>query len=232
MLEAGFWALVAASSLVVGAAVALSFDVPRRVVGAAMAFGAGSLIGALAYELIPGPSVSDLEVWISFGTGAVVFYVADWLLERRSSVASVSGEGESIALGALLDGVPESIVLGMSTVVQSGVSVGFLVAVFVSNVPESLSATAEMRASWSRRRIYAMWGGIALVSGVAGALGYVVADSVPSFDGNVVQAFAGGAVLTMLVDSMMPEAVAEGGKIVALLTALGFAVAAILTTLE
>jgi ZIP family zinc transporter len=230
MLQAGWWALFAASSLVVGAVLALLFDVPRRVVGATMAFGAGALIGALAYELIPAPNVSDVKVWIGFGLGALVFYGADWLLERRGS--GVTGEGESIALGALLDGVPESIVLGMSVVIHAGVSVGFLVAVFVSNIPESLSATAEMRAAWSTRRIVVMWLAVAIIAGIAGALGYLVADQLPAVDGSYVQAFAGGAVLTMLVDSMMPEAVAEGGKIVALLTALGFAVAAILTTFE
>jgi zinc transporter, ZIP family len=168
MLEAGLWAAAAAASLVVGAWLARRFTISRRVVGAAMGFGAGALVGALAYELIPTSNVSDGWIWSSFGVGALVFYGADTLLERQDKGGGTEGAGLTIALGALLDGVPESTVLGMSVAVGGSVSVGFLVAVFMSNVPESLSATA--------------------------------------FE--------------------------QGGRIVALLTALGFAVAAVLTLLD
>jgi ZIP family zinc transporter len=230
MVEAGLWALVAASSLVVGAFIAQSFNVPKPIVGSAMGFGAGALIGALAYELIPTENVSDGWVWTCFGVGALVFYAADAQLERRSNGGASAGL--SIALGALLDGVPESMVLGMSVALGGSVSAGFLVAVFVSNVPESLSATAEMRDSHQRAWIYRLWIGIAVVSGFAGAFGWLLADVLPGADGRYVQAFAAGAVLTMLADSMMPEAFEEGGRPVALLTALGFAVAAVLTLLD
>jgi zinc transporter, ZIP family len=230
MLEAGAWALLAAASLVVGSLIAQRVDVSRRVVGMSMGFGAGALIGALAYELIPPSNVSDWVIWTSFGAGALVFYVADGTLERRSGGGP--GTGTALALGALLDGVPESLVLGMSLAVGGSVSAGFLVAVFVSNVPESLSATAEMRGQHSATWITRMWISIAVLSGIAGAIGYVVADQVPGADGRYVQAFAAGAVLTMLASSMMPEAFEEGGRIVALLTSLGFAVAAVLTLLD
>jgi ZIP family zinc transporter len=228
MLEAGAWAGVGAASLVLGAFVALRYRVSSRQVGEAMGFGAGALIAALAYELIPNENVSDIQIWISFGLGAIVFYVADSLLERRGA----SGSGETIALGALLDGVPESLVLGMSLGVGGSVSVGFLAAVFVSNVPESLSATAAMRTSRSAREIYRLWIAITVVAVIAGAVGYAIVDNIPDVDGRYVQAFAAGAVLTMLADSMIPEAFEQGGKRVALLTAIGFAIAAVLTTLE
>jgi ZIP family zinc transporter len=160
------------------------------------------------------------------------------LLDRASSAAGNRdggggrGNGETIALGALIDGVTESMVLGMSLAVGGSVSLGFLVAVFVSNIPESLSATAELVATRSRRSIYKLWASITLASAVAGGLGYLIIDQIPSVDGRYVQAFAGGAVLTMLADGMMPDAFQQGGRRVALLTALGFAVAAVLTTLE
>jgi ZIP family zinc transporter len=230
MLQAGLWALFAALSLVVGAYVGQRYAVPRRIVGAAMGFGAGALVGALAYELIPSANVSDWWIWGSFGLGALVFAGADALLERRS--ADDAGAGLSIALGALLDGVPESTVLGMSVAVGGSVSVGFLVAVFVSNVPESLSATAQLRSSHSARWIFRLWTVIALLSGLAGALGYAVANRLPGADGRYVQAFAGGAVLTMLAGTMMPEAFEEGGRVVPLVTSLGFTVAAVLTLLD
>jgi zinc transporter, ZIP family len=230
MLQAGLWALFAALSLVIGAFVGQAFAVPGRIVGAAMGFGAGALLGALAYELIPSANVSDGWIWASFGAGALVFAGADALLERRS--ADDAGAGLAIALGALLDGVPESTVLGMSVAVGGSVSFGFLVAVFVSNVPESLSATTQMRSSHTSRWIYRLWILIAVVSGLAGAVGYAFAKWLPGADGRYVQAFAGGAVLTMLAGSMMPEAFEEGGRVVPLVTSLGFAVAAVLTLLD
>lgn len=246
MLAAALWALLAASSLLVGAFVALTFSVPTRVVGQAMGFGAGALVGSLAYELIPHTSVSEAWIWFWFGSGAITFFVADGLVERYAarprprrggaatdaSAGPTGGGGVQIALGALLDGVPESLVLGMGIAVGGTVSIGFLVAVFVSNVPESLSSAGSMQADRSAASIYRLWLGIALASAIAGAAGYGIATHLPGVDGTMVQAFAGGAVLTMLADSMFPEAFEDGGRTVGLLTALGFAVAAVLTTLE
>jgi ZIP family zinc transporter len=229
MLAAGLWALFAASSLLLGSFIAQQFAPAKRLVGETMGFGAGALIAALAYELIPNDNVADVQIWVCFGAGALLFYTADSLLERRSTDGA---PGQTIALGALLDGVPESIVLGISLAVGGSVSVGFLVAVFVSNIPESLSSTADMAATRTASAIYRMWISIAVASGIAGALGFAIADALDTFDGRYVQAFAAGAVLTMLADSMMPEAFEEGGKRVALLTALGFAVAAVLTTVD
>jgi ZIP family zinc transporter len=230
VLEAAAWAGFGALSLVLGAFLALRFDIAPQYVGEAMGFGGGALIAALAYELIPNENVSDMQVWISFGIGALTFYVADQLITRGATGGE--GSGTTIALGALLDGVPESMVLGMSLGVGGSVSLGFLVAVFVSNIPESLSASADMRAAMAERTIYRLWGGLTLISAVSGAIGYALIEVIPASDGRYVQAFAAGAVLTMLADSLMPEAFEHGGKRVALLTALGFAVAAWLTTLE
>jgi ZIP family zinc transporter len=230
VLQAGLWAMLAAASLLAGAVVAEKFKVPGSLVGKAMGFGAGALVAAVAYELIPTNNVNDGLIWLSFGAGAVLFYVIDGAIERRSS--DLAGAGVAIALGALLDGIPESIVLGIGIAVGGSVSVGFLVAVAVSNFPESLSSTAVLRGSRSPAWVYRLWAGIALASGIAAALGYGVANLMSTVDGRYVQALAGGAVLTMLSDSMMPEAFREGGRPIALLTALGFAVAAVLTLLD
>jgi ZIP family zinc transporter len=228
--QAAAWALLAASSLLLGAFIAQTFRVSEQMLGGAMAFGAGALIGALAYELIPSENVSDVVVWLSFGGGALVFYGLNGLITGNETGGESAGR--EIALGALLDGVPESIVLGMTVAFGGEVSIGFLVAVFVSNVPEGLSATSALSRQHSATWCYRLWSSIAVVSAAASALGYVVADAIPGGDGRYVQAFAAGAVLTMLADSMMPEAFEKGGRIVALLTALGFAIAAVLTTLE
>jgi zinc transporter, ZIP family len=224
---AGLCATIAASSLLLGAVLAERFKVSGKLVGSTMGFGAGALISALAYELIPDAHVNDVWIWLAFAAGALLFYGLDTLIERRLATA-----GLSIVLGALLDGIPESIVLGLGVAVGGSVSVGFLVAVFVSNVPESLSASADLRGSHSAGWVYRLWLAIVAVSGLSGALGVVAAAALPTVDGRYMQAFAAGAVLTMIADSMMPEAYARGGRPVALLTALGFAIAAVLTLLD
>jgi len=229
MLGAGLWSLLAASSLVLGAFIALNAPVAPRVLGGAMGFGAGALIGSLAYELVPNTRLASAGTWLAFGIGAVAFYAADGAVERS---AKPGQGGIPIALGALLDGIPESMVLGMSVAVGGEISVGFLVAVFVSNIPESLSSAGDMRATRPSSWIYRLWITIAVASGCAGAIGYLLIEVFPAHDGRYMQAFAGGAVLTMLADSMMPEAAEKGGRSVGLFTALGFAVAAVLTTLD
>jgi ZIP family zinc transporter len=222
---AALWASLAAASLLIGAVVAQRWRVHRRVVGLTMGFGSGALIAALAYVLIPDTRVADPWVWLAFAAGALLFYTLDSLVERRSG-----GAGMSIALGALLDGIPESMVLGVGVAVGGDVSLGFVVAVFVSNIPEGLSATAELRTNHRPAWIYRLWGSIVLVSGLAAAIGALAAAHLSTVDGRYLQALAAGAVLTMLADTMMPEAFANGGRPIALLTALGFAVAALLTT--
>jgi ZIP family zinc transporter len=237
VIAAGAWAALAAASLLLGAFVAQRFTVAPRVVGRVMGFGAGALVAALAYDLIPDTSVSDAWIWANFGIGALVFYGLDGVLERRASGAkgsgsgSGSGSGFAIALGVLLDGIPESLVLGIGIAVGGSVNVGFLVAVFVSNVPESLAATAVLRGQRPARWIRRLWLSITLVSGVAAAIGYALAEHFTSIDGRYIQAAAAGAVLTMVSDTMMPEAYRVGGRPIALLTALGFGVAAVLTSL-
>jgi ZIP family zinc transporter len=230
VLRAGAWVLLAESSLLIGAWVALTFKVSMRLVGETMGFGAGALVSAVAYELIPRNAVDHFDTWLIFGAGAVVFYTIDGVVERRST--GRGNAGRAIALGALLDGIPESMVLGISLAVGGSVSIGFLTAVFVSNVPEGLSATSELQAEMSRRSISRLWLAILIVSAIAGVLGYAFAAALSKSDGHRVQAFAAGAVVTMLASSMMPEAFKQGGRRVALFTALGFAIAAVLTTFD
>jgi hypothetical protein len=140
------------TSLLLGAVLAEQFKLSGVLVGPAMGFGAGALISALAYELIPDARVNDIWIWVAFAVGALLYYGLDTLVERHLATA-----GLSIVLGALLDGIPESIVLGLGIAVGGSVSIGFLVAVFVSNVPESLSATVDLRKSHTAGWIYRLW---------------------------------------------------------------------------
>ena len=233
MLEAAFWGLVTAGSLWVGAALA-TLRPSHRWIGLAMAFGSGALIAAVAYELVEDAFASDLELAsLGFATGAFVFYLGDWAIDRRGGEGRKSPVGESqlagsanaIVLGTVLDGIPESFVLGASLAQEGVIPVAVVVGVFVSNVPEALSGTAGLiEAGWARSRVFGMWSIVVAVSVVAAVAGYGLLDSMGSTGGAFVTAFAAGALLVMLADTLMPEAFQLGGREAGLVTALGFAV--------
>ena len=236
MLEAGLWALAAASTLVIGALIGLAARVPRRVVGLVMAFGVGALISSLAFDLTEDAFEvgGTLPVAAGLGAGALVFYGGNRLLNqsrRGRLVAQADGNGPAIVLGALLDGIPESVVLGSTLLAGAGVSVPFLVAVAISNVPEALTAAVDLRREGHRPGwIIRLWVVVALASGLAAAVGYgALGEMGGSTWVPLIQAFAAGAILTMLVDTMIPEAFADGGNLVGLATVLGFAAAFFLT---
>lgn len=234
MLEAGLWGLAAASSLVIGAGIALVVHVPRRLVALVMGFGAGALISAVAFDLTAEAFSRGGTTAVAAGlaTGAIAFYVGDTVIERSGSGAQRSG-GVAIVLGAMLDGIPESVVLGSTLLGGAGVGISILVAVALSNLPEGMGAAADLRADGhSPRWILGLWVAVALVSGLAAALGN---GGLSAMGGSttavaVIQAFAAGAILAMLADTMIPEAFSGGGDQVGLATVLGFAIAFFLST--
>jgi ZIP family zinc transporter len=243
MGEALAWGLLAGSSLVLGGAIGVRFGLSRRALGLVMAFGAGVLISAVAYELVLEAGDAALgtgAVGAGFVAGALVFFGGDALIDARTGpgrksakVQTEGGSPLSLTLGIVLDGVPESFVIGLSLVEGGAVSAAVIVAVFLSNLPEALAATTGLQArGWAPGRIMALWAGIMGLVGLSSLVGFVLLDG--ASDGAVafVLAFAGGAILTMLADTMMPEAYEHGGKLVGLLTALGFAVAFFITSFE
>jgi ZIP family zinc transporter len=237
------WGLFAASSLIIGGAIALVVTVDRLVLGLVMAFGSGVLISAVAFELVEEASettVGNDGVFLGLFAGCAVFFAGDWLIDRlggesRKSMAGEQAEGSPLAivLGIVLDGIPESAVLGMTVLQGGSVSAAFLVAVFLSNLPEAVSATSGLAASgWRRGRILMLWVGVTLVSGLAALAGYALLEDASGRTIAFVLAFAAGAILTMLADTMMPEAFRFGGKLVGVFTTLGFALAYLVTSLE
>lgn len=191
----------------------------------AMGFGAGALLSAIAYELIPSASLQKgvgAGIGLALFVGALVYFAADRMIEGGGEMNA----GIALFLGTLLDGIPESYIIGVGLALGGSVSVAFVVAVFASNVPEGIAGTQNLRAAGrSRRQVFIMWTALVVASAAAAAVGYAVASRVP-VDGKYSQAFAAGAVLTMLADSMMPEAFTRGGRPVGLLTVLGYLVAA------
>jgi zinc transporter, ZIP family len=224
------WGALAASSLVLGAALALRRDWSERLVGLVLGFGAGALISAVSFELAQeGVRAGGAgAVGIGFALGALAFYFLDGIVSKGGRSAA----GTSLALGAFLDGIPEQMVLGLGLAGGEEVSVGLLAAIFVSNLPEAIGSASEMRnAGRSSRQVMRLWTVVAAVCTLAAVAGYVIGDSVTGELEGGVDGFAAGALLVMLADSMIPDA-RKAGRAAGLATALGFAVAAGLSSLS
>jgi ZIP family zinc transporter len=233
MLEAALWGMVAGAALLIGAVVGLRFRPRQWVIALVMSFGVGALISAVAYELTAEAYTRGGAdaVLVGLTLGAGLFFAGDLAIDRRGgqhrkrSGGQQSDVGAAILLGAVLDGIPESIVIGISLLEGGAVGLAFVIAVFVSNLPEGLSgATGMRRAGHTPRAILTLWAVVCLASAVAAGLGYAVAGDLPDNVVGIVQAFAAGGILTMLADTMMPEAFDEAGHRpwVGLVTVLGF----------
>jgi len=238
-LQAGLWGLLAGGALVVGAAVAWFVRVSQPVVAIIMSFGAGVLISALAFDLVDEAETTGglVPTIVGFLGGAVVYVLANVVLARRGakdrkrsqgqqpSESDQQGSGAAIAVGALLDGVPESVVLGLSLLGGGGIGVPVLVAIFISNLPEGLSSAAGMKRSGrSVGYVFGVWVGIAVVSGLAGLIGVLLLQGAPASTIAAITAVAAGAILAMVADTMIPEAFERTHLYAGLVTTIGFMV--------
>lgn len=243
MTGAFLWGMFAASSLLIGGLIAFWFKISNRLLGLIMAFGCGVLISAVAFEL------AHEAVELSHGSGmaalglfagAIVFFAGDWIItqmggEDRKAVGAAHDDelGLPITLGIVLDGVPESVVIGISLLGGHTVSVAMLIAVFISNVPEAIAATTGLGAGgWSRLRIVRLWLLIAVICGVSSLAGFVLLEDASDSTQAFINMFAGGAILVMLADTMIPEAFEHGGKLAGLVNVMGFALAAFFSTMS
>jgi zinc transporter, ZIP family len=236
------WGALAASSLVLGAALSFLRRWSHPQVGLVLAFGAGALISAVSFELaqegfeVGGTGVTGLGL----GLGALTYFLLDGLIAARCSTgrgrrgrSRGSGSGTALALGAFLDGIPEQTVLGISLAAGKGVGVALLLAIFVSNLPESLGSAEDMReAGTPERQILRLWIAVAVICTLATVAGYAVADAATGRPQAAIDGFAAGALLVMLIDSMIPDARAEAGRAAGLVTVLGFALAAALSSIS
>jgi ZIP family zinc transporter len=236
-LEAGAWGLLAGGALVLGALIAWFVHVPQRVVAGVMAFGAGVLISALSFDLVDEAEATGglTATVVGFLAGAVTYVAANVALSRRGarhrkrsgsqqpSEEQQAGSGAAIAVGALLDGVPESVVLGMSLLGGTGVGLPVLAAIFISNLPEGLSSAAGMKQSdRSARYVFGVWCGIAVACGVAGLLGCLLLEGAAPGLVGAITAIAAGAILAMVADTMIPEAFERTHLYAGLIATLGF----------
>lgn len=235
MGEAFLWGLLAASSLLFGAAVAAAHPPHRRTLGLVLGFGAGVLLSAASFELVEEAvetSAGSGGTALGLFTGALTFLAGDWAIGRLPGAGGPAAAGTppvsglAILLGTVLDGIPESAVLGLTLLDSGQISAAMLVAVFVSNVPEAIAATTSLRGGgWPLRRLFALWTLTAVGSGAACALGYDLLAGASDWLLAFVLAFAGGAILAMLSTTMIPEAYEHAGRVVGLATTSGFALA-------
>jgi ZIP family zinc transporter len=238
VLEATAWGALGASSLLLGALLGTAGWINRRAVGLILGFGAGALISAVSFELteeafrLGGADATAAGLAL----GALAFFAGDAALHRRGASNrqqvrdTEEASGTALLLGAVLDGVPESAVIGITLLAGGEVSVAMLAAVFISNLPEGIGGASGMRATGgTTRSILTAWAIVAAVCAVAAGLGYALLDGASDDAIAVIQAFAAGGVLTMLADTMIPDAYRQGGRVTGLLTVLGFALAALLS---
>jgi len=244
MIIAIFWSALATGTLLIGMWLAYRNLVGPRWTGLIMAFGAGAIISAAAYQLVLGAAVEEQGkyslVALGIAAGALTFYFADRWVDHMGGEermdfdgAQAGGSGTGILLGSLLDGVPESLVLGLSLVHNPQVSLAFIFAVAISNIPQGLGGTAGMLTSgWQKSKITRLWLAVCALSILAAALGYGLAQLIPGANGAVVDAFAAGALLVMLTDSMIPESFEHGGKETGLFLVLGFSLAVAVSLMQ
>ncbi|HWR86046.1 MAG TPA: ZIP family zinc transporter [Rhodoglobus sp.] len=231
--------VIGGGTLLVGAGIAWFVDIPQRVVAGIMALGAGVLISTLAFELVEEAAADGglVPTTVGFFGGAVLYIVADWLVSRpkqpradvpanivarRAGAKLAGGTGVAIAIGALIDGIPESVVMGLS-VLQGGISIPIVAAIAISNFPEGLGSTAALKRSGSGGRSVAMlWGGIALVTVIASVLGFVALQAAPANLIAFITTIAAGGLLAMICNTMIPEAFDEQHALTGLWATLGF----------
>ena len=240
MIEAFLWGALGASALLVGALIAYTVTPSPTVMAITMALGTGLLIGSVSFELVDDALTNADVASVGLFTliGALVFTAGNWWIQRRggahrkdSAGAQAEGSPLAIVLGSVLDGIPESFVLGL-TVLEGGISVALLTGVLLSNFPEGLSSSAGLRiAGWARRRVLTMWLIVVAVSAVSAAAGYALLDPEGGRAAALIEAFAAGALLAMVTDTLLPEAFEVEGIYTGTLVTIGFAVSLILSAI-
>ena len=228
MIDAVLLGAVAQSSLILTGLAVYIVSVPPRIVGSIAGYGVGALLGAIAFDLIPESSVlSALESSLWLLIGAAVFIVADWFIEKRLSSDDGGGGGPmGIVVGSVVDGVPESLIFGIGVATLQPLSIPFLAAVFISNIPQALAPSADLvKRGWKVGRMTLMWSAVVVACGIAAGIGFIFATAVSDTTGARAAAFAAGGLLAMLTNSLVPFAYERAGAQAGIWTVVGFAVA-------
>jgi ZIP family zinc transporter len=216
---------LAQSSLLLAGLAVFWIRPSTKVIGGLAGFGAGALVAAVAFDLIPqAEELVEWETAIWLLVGALIFVVADNIVEKKY------GEGDDagplgIVVGSVVDGVPESIIFGIQIATGQMLGAAFIGAVFISNIPQALAPSAALAESgWARAKVAGMWGVVVLACAVTAWLGYLGGNAIGA-SGDRAAAIAAGGLLAMLTDSLMPYAMQKGGSQAGVWTVVGFAAA-------
>jgi zinc transporter, ZIP family len=223
-LEAFGWGFLAQSSLLVAGLVVCWVTVPTKVIGILGGFGAGAMIAAVSFDLLP-EATAHIEPWqtgVWMLIGVAIFLLADAYVDRRFGSAG-AGAAMGIVVGSVVDGVPESAILGIQVGVDIPISLSFVAAVFVSNIPQAIAPSADLAASgWGARKLGGLWFLVVLACGIAAVIGYVGTEITSDVVGDRAAAIAAGGLLAMLTNSLMPFSFERGGALAGAATAVGF----------
>lgn len=231
MLIAAMWGAVASLSLLAGSIAALFLSIPKRIIAYFMALGTGILIGASSFELlIKSVHTSGIAATaITFLTGAGLFTLIEIFLykkggsnRKRSHKNPEGHSGLAIYIGTLMDAIPESMIIGLSLLITQKVDMLFLIAIFISNFPESLSSTVGLKKdNYSNKKILFLWSSVILISAISSSVGYLFLENASAVMLSGIQSFGAGGLIAMVCSTMLPEAFEQGGPTVGFVTCMG-----------
>jgi ZIP family zinc transporter len=224
MLDAFGLGVLAQSSLLLAGLLVCWITVPARLVGILAGFGAGAMISAIAFDLVPEAQahIAEWQTVLWMLLGVAIFLLGDWVVDKRFGTAGAGG-AMGIVVGSVVDGVPESAIFGIQIGTGVSISAGFLVAVFVSNIPQAIAPSADLVASgWGVKKLGVLWLAVVLACGVAAALGFLATDATSAAQGDRLAAIAAGGLLAMLTNSLMPFAFERGKNMAGAATVVGF----------
>jgi ZIP family zinc transporter len=246
MASSFIWGLVSGSALIIGALIGLYTRLPHKLIAAIMAYGSGVLISTLSFELIEEAYISGgiRSTAIGFLAGAAFYTICNLLLvksgaDKRKHPANQTreneqkGSGMAIALGSIMDGIPESVVIGLSLLQGKGVSYVAVIAIFLSNIPESLSSATGMKnAGRTNKYILLLWTGICLLMGLSSLAGYAIFSNFSDQVNAATMSVAAGAILAMISDTMIPEAFRLTRNFTGIIIVVGFLTAYLLSKMS